>query len=50
MGRFGHHRQLTSGSPVTEAAKLLCSFGTGQGPVPVNVGNHKALVALPVVY
>lgn len=50
MGRFGHHRQLSSGSAVTEAAKLLCSFGTGQGPVAVSAGNHKALVVLAVVY
>lgn len=41
MGRFGHHRQLSSGSAVTEAAKH--SLGAGPGPAQVNAGNHKAL-------
>lgn len=39
MAGFGHHRQLSSGSAVTEAAKH--SLGEGPEPVPV---------ALPVVY
>lgn len=48
MGGFEHHRQLSSGSAVTEAAKH--SLGAGPGPVQVNAGNCKALVALPIVY
>lgn len=39
MVGFGHHRQLSSGSAVTEAAKH--SLGEGPEPVPV---------VLPVVY
>lgn len=35
MGGFEHHRQLSSGSAVTEAAKH--SLGAGPGPVQVTV-------------